>query len=49
MVCDNLLFGDCQTLPATGVYGDTEASREEEGHTSLRGGRRALAVGCGAP
>lgn len=44
MVCDNLLFGDCQGLPTVSVYGGVEAAGEQEEQ-----GRRIVAVGHGAP
>lgn len=48
MVCDNLLFGDCRGLPTVNVYSDMEAAGEQEEQTSLRAGRRIVAVGRGA-
>lgn len=43
-----MLFGDCQGLPTVSVYSDTEAAGEQEEQTSVRAGRRTVAVGHGA-
>lgn len=48
MVCDNLLFGDCQGLLTVSVYGDVEAAGGQEEQTDFRAGRRIVAVVCGA-